>query len=82
MPLSPETRLGDYENVAPLGTGGMGEVYRSRDPRLNRNVAIKVLAAEMAREATAVARFSRPHDRMIYYGAEGVEADIWIVERK
>jgi Tol biopolymer transport system component len=59
MPLSPGTRLGDYEIVAPLGAGGMGEVYRSRDPRLNRDVAIKVLAAEMARDATAVARFER-----------------------
>ena len=59
MPLSPGTRLGDYEIVAPLGAGGMGEVYRSRDPRLNREVAIKVLAAEMTRDATAVARFER-----------------------
>ena len=65
MPLSPETRLGDDEIVTALGTGGMGDVYRSRDPRLNRNVAIKVLAAEMARDATAVARFSRRHNRMI-----------------
>ena len=59
MPLNPGTRLGNYEIVAPLGAGGMGEVYRSRDPRLNRDVAIKVLSAEMARDATALARFER-----------------------
>src|SRR5262245_15275974 len=40
MALAPGTRLGSYEVVAPLGAGGMGEVYRSRDPRLNREVAI------------------------------------------
>jgi eukaryotic-like serine/threonine-protein kinase len=59
MPLNPGTRLGNYEIVAPLGAGGMGEVYRSRDPRLNRDVAIKVLSAEMSRDATALARFER-----------------------
>jgi eukaryotic-like serine/threonine-protein kinase len=40
MPLAPSTRLGPYEILAPLGAGGMGEVYRARDPRLNREVAI------------------------------------------
>ena len=43
MPLSPGTRLGPYEIVSLLGAGGMGEVYRARDPRLGREVAIKVL---------------------------------------
>ena len=59
MPLSPGTRLGNYEIVAPLGAGGMGEVYRSRDPRLNRDVAIKVLSGDMARDAAALGRFER-----------------------
>jgi len=59
MALPPGTRLGNYEVLGPLGAGGMGEVYRSRDPRLNRDVAIKVLSAEMARDATALARFER-----------------------
>jgi Tol biopolymer transport system component len=59
MPLNPGTRLGDYEIVAPLGAGGMGEVYRSRDPRLNRDVAIKVLSAEMSKDPVALARFER-----------------------
>jgi len=44
MPLTPGTRLGPYEIVAPLGAGGMGEVYRAHDPRLDRHVAIKLLS--------------------------------------
>jgi eukaryotic-like serine/threonine-protein kinase len=59
MALTPGTRLGFYEVVGPLGAGGMGEVYRSRDPRLNREVAIKVLSAELAKDPTALARFER-----------------------
>ena len=59
MPLSPGTRLGPHEIVAPLGAGGMGEVYRARDTRLGRDVAIKVLPAHLVRDADAVARFER-----------------------
>lgn len=59
MGLQPGTRLGPYEIVAPLGAGGMGEVYRARDPRLGREVAIKVLPAAMAGDAERMARFQR-----------------------
>jgi Tol biopolymer transport system component len=59
MALTPGTRLGNYEIVAAVGAGGMGEVYRSRDPRLNRDVAIKVLSPQLANDPLAVARFER-----------------------
>ena len=59
MGAAPGTRLGPYEIVKPLGAGGMGEVYEARDTRLDRSVAIKVLPAEMARDAGARARFDR-----------------------
>jgi serine/threonine protein kinase len=59
MPLTPGTKLGPYEIVAPLGVGGMGEVYRARDPRLERDVAIKVLPENLAADPVALARFER-----------------------
>ncbi len=59
MPLSAGTRLGPYEIISPLGAGGMGEVYKAHDPRLRRDVAIKVLPAEMARHPDRLARFQR-----------------------
>lgn len=71
MSLAPQTRLGPYVIEAPLGAGGMGEVYKARDTRLDRTVAIKVLPAELAfdpdrrqrldREARAVAALTHPH---------------------
>src|SRR6478752_4261537 len=71
MPLTTGTRLGPYEITAPLGAGGMGEVYKARDTRLNRSVAVKVLAPKLAsdperrsrfeREAHAIAALSHPH---------------------
>jgi len=57
--LEPGTLLGAYEIAAPLGAGGMGEVYRARDPKLGREVAVKVLAERYARDDAAVARFER-----------------------
>jgi Tol biopolymer transport system component len=59
MSLAPGTRLGSYEIVAPLGAGGMGEVYRARDTRLDRDVAVKVLPTRLADDAEALARFER-----------------------
>ncbi|MDQ5858352.1 MAG: protein kinase, partial [Acidobacteriota bacterium] len=71
MPLTSGTRLGPYEIVAPIGAGGMGEVYRARDTRLERTVAVKVLPAHLAaspdsrqrfeREARTISQLSHPH---------------------
>jgi serine/threonine protein kinase len=59
MTISAGTRLGPYEVISPLGAGGMGEVYRARDIRLDREVAVKVLPAEVASDPDALARFER-----------------------
>ncbi len=59
MPLAPGTKIGPYEITAQLGAGGMGEVYRARDPKLNREVAIKVLNAALANDASYLTRFQR-----------------------
>ena len=59
MSLSAGTRLGPYEILAHPGAGGMGEVYRARDTRLAREVAIKVLPAEVASDADRLKRFEK-----------------------
>jgi serine/threonine protein kinase/Tol biopolymer transport system component len=59
MALTPGTRLGSYEITAAIGAGGMGEVYRARDPKLGRDVAIKVLPASVAGDPDRLARFER-----------------------
>src|ERR1700692_589626 len=59
MPLSASTSLGTYEIVAPIGAGGMGEVYRAHDTKLGRDVAIKVLPESFAHDAERMARFER-----------------------
>ena len=76
MPLSSGTTLGPYEIQSPLGAGGMGEVYRARDTRLNRTVAIKVLPEALAadaqfrerfdREARAISQLDHPHICPLY----------------
>src|SRR5437867_3108139 len=80
--LQPGTRLGPYEIESAIGAGGMGEVYRARDTRLGRSVAIKSLPATFARDPERVARFQReaqvlaalnhPHIAAIY-GLEEAE---------
>ena len=59
MSLVPRTRLGSYEIIGPLGAGGMGEVYRAKDTRLGREVAIKVLPADVASDRDRLTRFER-----------------------
>jgi serine/threonine protein kinase len=70
MVLTPGTRLGPYEIVSPIGSGGMGEVYKARDGRLNRTVAIKrMIAHDHSRfesEARAIAAINHPHICQIY----------------
>ena len=82
MSLAPGTRLGPYEVLAALGAGGMGEVYKARDSRLDRLVAVKILSPAMAissdarerfeREARAISRLSHPHVCALFdVGREG-----------
>ena len=76
MPLTSGSRLGPYEIVAPIGAGGMGEVYRARDTRLERTVAVKVLATHLSaspevrqrfdREAKTISQLSHPHICALY----------------
>jgi serine/threonine protein kinase len=82
MTLSPGTRLGPYELLTPVGAGGMGEVYRAKDTRLDRTVAVKVLPAHLSssaesrqrfeREAKTISQLSHPHICALYdVGREG-----------
>ena len=59
MTLNAGTKVGPYQILAPLGAGGMGEVYRARDTKLNRDVALKVLPEIFARNAERMARLKR-----------------------
>ena len=90
MTLKPGARLGPYEILAPLGAGGMGEVFRARDTRLGRDVAIKVLSARLAptpegrqrfeREAKTISQLSHPHICALYdVGREG-DQDYLVME--
>src|SRR5438876_99392 len=86
MALSAGTRLGPYEILAPIGAGGMGEVYRAKDTKLGRDVALKVLPESFAHDPERMARFGReaqvlaalnhPHIAAIY----GVEERALVME--
>jgi len=87
MGLSPGAKLGAYEIVAPLGAGGMGQVYRARDTRLGRDVAIKVVVPELAQNADARARFEREarvvaslsHPNIVTLFDVGTEGELFFV---
>jgi serine/threonine protein kinase len=90
MSLTPGTRLGPYEIVSKLGEGGMGEVYRAKDTRLGREVAVKVLPqhlssspeirARFEREAKTVSSLNHPHICTLYdVGREG-DTDYLVME--
>jgi Tol biopolymer transport system component len=83
MPLQPGDKLGPYEILAPIGAGGMGEVYRARDPRLKRDVAIKVSAAQFSerfeREAKAVAALNHPNICQLYDVGASTSSSAYLV---
>src|SRR5678815_4146967 len=90
MTLTSGTRLGPYEILSPLGAGGMGEVWKARDTRLDRTVAIKVLPAHLSsslegrqrfeREAKTISQLSHPHICSLYdVGREG-ETEYLVME--
>jgi len=91
MALAPGTKLGAYEIQSPLGAGGMGEVYRASDTKLGRDVALKVLPAEMAhdperltrfrREAKALAQLDHPNIVTIYSVEESDGIHFLTIER-
>src|ERR671910_3897211 len=90
MPLSSGSRLGQYEVLGPLGAGGMGEVYRARDMRLGREVAIKVLPSErlndparrrrFIQEAQAASALNHPHIVTIHEIESANEIDFIVME--
>src|SRR5437773_5235303 len=90
MPLGPGARLGPYEIVSALGAGGMGEVYRARDTKLGRDVALKILPATFAADPDRLARFHReaqvlaslnhPHIGAIYGFEDSGETHVLVLE--
>jgi serine/threonine-protein kinase len=90
MTLQPGTRLGPYEIVAPLGAGGMGEVYRAKDTKLGRDVALKILPASFTNDPERVGRFRReaqvlaslnhPHIAQIYGLEEASSTQFLVLE--
>jgi serine/threonine protein kinase len=90
MTLEAGRRLGPYEIVSPIGAGGMGEVYRARDTRLDRTVAIKVLPSQLAgnpqlrerfdREARAISSLSHPNICTLYDVGHEAGTDFLVLE--
>ena len=83
MPLTPGTKLGNYEVVESVGAGGMGEVYRARDTKLDRKVALKILPPELAEseEHRAVSHErQKPSLRSINFSWAEDFGDIWVMD--
>src|SRR6266851_4005682 len=90
MTMTSGTRLGPYEIVSPIGAGGMGEVYKARDSRLERIVAIKVLPPHLAadpefrerfdREARAISQLTHPHICSLYDIGKQADLDFLVME--
>src|ERR1051326_6118859 len=90
MALPAGTRLGPYEIVAPLGAGGMGEVYKARDTRLERSVAVKVLTERLVsspalrtrfeREAKVISQLQHPHICTLYDVGREADTDFLVME--
>ena len=68
MALTSGTRLGPYEVLSPLGAGGMGEVWKARDPRLERDAAIKVLTASFSKDSDRLWRFEQKAASALNHG--------------
>src|SRR5580700_4002820 len=81
MPLSPGHKLGPYEIVAPLGAGGMGEVYRAKDTKLKREVALKVLPDSFTADPDRMARFQREAEVLASLNHPNI-AQIYAVEER
>jgi len=90
MPLTAGTRLGPYAILAPLGAGGMGEVYKAKDTRLDRTVAVKVLPSHMSasadvrqrfeREAKTISQLSHPHICALYDVGREADTEYLVME--
>jgi serine/threonine protein kinase len=78
--LAAGTRLGPYEVLAPLGAGGMGEVYRVRDASLGREVAIKILPAVLATSPLTRRDLHRRSSRLVFIFIAVAGGDIWMME--
>ena len=90
MSIAPGTRLGHYEIIELVGAGGMGEVYKALDPRLNRTVAVKILHEHISdspeartrfeREAQTIARLNNPHICVVYDVGRHEKTDFLVME--
>src|SRR5918996_2169351 len=81
MPVLPGTRLGQYEILSPIGAGGMGEVYRARDTKLDRDVAIKVLPDLFAADSERLTRFEREARTLAAFNHQNIAQVHGVIEQ-